>query len=124
MCWIDKESVRQILKIRDKYKINTFIETGTFRGVNTRLYSFHFKEVLSCDICDDYLKIAKEYNKDCSNVIIKRQSSCDFLKDFIERYKKQQRNDIVFIFLDAHFYDSNLSEEEKWVVVNELKVLK
>ena len=124
MCWVDKESVKQILKIRDKYNMSTFIETGTFRGINIRLYSFHFKEVFSCDICDDYLKVAKEYNKDRSNVILKKQSSCDFLKDFINRYREQKRNDIIFIFLDAHFYDPNLPLEEKWVVVNELKALK
>ena len=111
MCWIDRESVRQVLKIRDKYKINTFIETGTFRGINTRLYSFYFKEVFSCDICDDYLKIAREYNKDRSNIMFKKQSSCDFLKDFINKYKKQKRNDIIFIFLDAHFYDTNFSSK-------------
>ena len=124
MCWIDKYSVEQILKLRDKYNINTFIETGTFRGVNTRLYSYHFKNVLTCDICDDYLKIAREYNKDRSNILIKKQSSSDFLKDFIKEYYEQKREDIVFIFLDAHFYDPDLPPEEKWVVVNELKELK
>jgi len=124
MCWIDKESTRQILRIRDKYNSSTFIETGTFVGINVRLYSFYWDEVLSCDICDEYLEIARKYNSDRSNVFIKKQSSYNFLKNFVKEYKKQKREDVVFIFLDAHFYDPDLSPEEKWVVVNELKALK
>jgi len=123
MCWVDKYSVEQIVKLRDEYNISTFIETGTFRGQGARLYSFYFKNVLSCDINDDFLKISRSYNQDRNNVIIEKKSSPLFLSEFITEYYRQKRNDIIFIFLDAHFYDSSLMPNEKWVVINELKSL-
>lgn len=123
MCWVDKYSVEQIIKLKNQYNISTFIETGTFRGQGTRMYSFHFDEVLSCDINDDFLKISRAYNKDRENVVISKESSSSFLSNFVTKYYKDKRDDIVFIFLDAHFYDASLTPNEKWVVVNELKSL-
>ena len=81
MCWLDKSSIEQMLKIRDKYNISTFVETGVFKGVNARLHSFHWDEVLTCDIIDEYIAIAKDYMKDRSNVTIKKQSSPVFLRE-------------------------------------------
>ena len=124
MCWVDKKSLEQMLLLRDKYEISDFVETGSFRGVNVRYHSFHWKNVFSCDINDDYLLIAREYNKDRKNVIIEKQSSSSFLTSYVKEYKDNRRNDIVFFFLDAHFYDLELPATEKWVVLNELKALK
>lgn len=124
MSWIDKKSVEQILKLRDTFSISTFLETGTFMGINARFHSYNFKEVLSCDINEEYLKIAKEKTKSLSNVFLYRKSSPRFLTDFIEDYKEKERKDIVFIYLDAHFYDSSLPKKDKWVVKNELKALR
>ncbi len=124
MCWLDKKSLEQMAKLKDKYNISTFIETGAFKGINARYHSFHWEHVLSCDIIDEYLKIARANNRDRDNVVIEKQSSFDFLKDFIKQYHKNKREDIVFIYLDAHFYDPSLPSEEKWVVVNELEALK
>jgi len=124
MSWIDKNSIKQMLKLRDKYSISTFVETGVFKGVNIRLHSYHWDTVMSCDIVDEYIAIAEDYTKDRDNVIIRKQSSPLFLKDFIKEYNYQKRDDIIFIFLDAHFYDPDLPSDEKWVVINELKSLK
>lgn len=123
MCWVDKNSIKQMLMLRDEYSISQFVETGVFKGVNVRLHSFHWNKVLSCDISDEYISIAKNYNKDRDNVFIEKMSSPDFLRQFIKTYRYHGRKDYVFIFLDAHFYDPDLPPEEKWVVVNELKAL-
>lgn len=122
MCWLDRLSIKQILELRDEFGISTFVETGVFKGVNVRLHANNFKIVLSCDIKDSYIKEAKEKTKAFKNVKIYKKSSNIFLRDFIRKYKKDQREDIVFIYLDAHFYDPNL--REKWVVRDELKALK
>ncbi len=124
MCWLDKKSIEQMLELRDEFHISTFVETGAFKGVNAKFHSHNFKEVLTCDINDEYLKSARERMKQCKNVFIYKQSSPDFLRSFVEKYYRDGRNDIVFIFLDAHFYDPSLPPEEKWVVINELKALK
>ena len=58
MCWLDKKSIEQILKMRDDFNISTFIETGTFKGINAKVHAYNFKEVLTCDISEEYLKDA------------------------------------------------------------------
>jgi hypothetical protein len=124
MCWIDKNSVIQILKLKKEYNMDTFVETGTFKGVNTRFYSYYWENVLSCDIFEEYLSMAKNYNKDRNNVFIEKKSSGIFIKNFIKKYKEDNRNDIIFFFLDAHFYDPSLPKNKRWVIVDELKSLK
>ena len=124
MSWTDKKSIEQILKLRDELNISTFVETGTFKGINAKFHAQNFKEVLTCELLDEYFKMAKERLKNYKNVHIFKKSSPDFLKWFIKEYKQQKRTDIVFFYLDAHFYDPNLPPGQKWVVINELKALK
>ena len=52
------------------------------------------------------------------------QDSAEFLKQFIEQYKKDKREDYVIFYLDAHFYDTQLKPENRFVVLRELKALK
>ncbi len=123
MCWLDRTAIKQIIKLRDEFNISTFIETGAFMGINAKFHSHNFKDVLSCDIKEEYLKIAMEKIKKLNNVFIEKKSSPKFLKDFIKNYKKTGRKDTVFMYLDAHFYDPLLPKEDKWVVQGELKSL-
>jgi len=124
MCWLDKKAIEQILKLRDKFNISTFVETGAFMGTNARFHSYNFKQVLSCDINDEYLAIARKKTKKLGNVIIEKKSSPEFLREFIKDYEKSGKKDIVFMYLDAHFYDPLLPKKDKWVVQGELKALK
>ena len=123
MCWMDKYARNQFLKLKDEYNISTFVETGTFRGASARFYSFHFKEVLGCDIDENYINISRQYTQDRNNVIIEKTTSRDFLRNFVAQYYRDKREDIVFMFLDAHFYNPVLMPNERWVVVDELKSL-
>ena len=122
--WTDKIAVNTTLKLRDKFNVKEFIETGTFNGINARFYSNKFENVKSCEVVGSYIEIAMDKVKDLKNVIIYNRSSPVFLKEFRKRYKKEKRNDIVFIYLDAHFYDGKLSKKDKFVVLKELKALK
>jgi len=122
MSWHDKQSIEQILKLKDKYKMSTFVETGVFKGVNVRLHSFYWDVVRSCDISKEHISIAKEYVSDRDNVFIEKSNSADFLRNFVDKYNRDGRSDIVFIYLDAHFYNSIVSE--RWVVLKELASLK
>lgn len=124
MCWLDKKSIETMLKMRDDFNISTFLETGTFKGINAKVHAYNFKEVLTCDIKEEYLIDARKRLEPYKNVKVVAQSSPAFITDFIEQYNKDGRSDIVFFFLDAHFYDPALPPEEKWVVINELKALK
>ncbi len=123
MSWTDKKSIEQILKLRDRFNISTFVETGTFKGINAKFHAQNFKEVLTCELIEEYFEIAKERLRPYRNVFIYKQSSPKFLKWFIQKYNREGRKDIVFIYLDAHFYNPSLPPDKKWVVVKELKAL-
>lgn len=124
MSWCDKKSIEVINKLRDIFNVNTFIETGTFMGINAKVQSSNFNEIITCELKKEYYKKAKRKLKDLKNVSIVNASSPSFLKEFVKKYKKDKRNDIIIIYLDAHFYSPQLPQNDRFVVLSELKMLK
>ncbi len=123
MCWTDRIATANILKLKDEFKIDTAISTGTFRGADAELYSKYFKHVFSMDIDNDNLKIARKRLKSCENVRLMLRDSAEFIKGYRSGYEFTNRNDTIFFYLDAHFYNPHARPENKWIVVNELKAL-
>jgi hypothetical protein len=121
--WTDKKAIETILKLRDKFKVKTFVETGTFKGINARLFSRFFQEVKTCEIDKKLALKAKDSLRDLDNVTVTWCKSEDFLKRFVEDYDIKERDDIVIFYLDAHFYDSKLPKKERFVILRELKAL-
>lgn len=122
MSWTDKKSIEQIKKFRDTFNIETFIETGTFRGFNAFHHSYNFKHVYSCELVDEYYKLSKtalDWYK-LKNVNLFKIDSPKFLNIIKQLFTE----DIIFIYLDAHFYDPSLPKEDRWVVLKELDALK
>lgn len=115
MSWTDKKAIEHIKKIRDIFKIKTFVETGTFKGVNAQLQSKHFKRVLTCENNQDFFLQAYKRLKDIKNVFMFFENSPDFLKRF-------NHSEPLLFYLDAHFYDKNL--KNKFVVLEELENLR
>ena len=111
MAWADGISTEQFLKLRDEFNIKTFIETGTFKGVNAKFYSQYWDEVITCEIDEKYFRISEVRLSGCSNVTLLNQSSSYCLRDFCKSYKKQKRTDTVFFYLDAHFYDPSFQKK-------------
>lgn len=124
MSWTDKRAVETMKQLRDAFKVKTFVETGTFKGINARLHAKNFQEVITCELIKDYFLISQEKLKMYPNVKIVNLSSPEFLKQFSDEYKKAGRIDIIMFYLDAHFYDSNLPKEKRFVVLDELRALK
>lgn len=123
--WFDKNAIEQTLELRAQFKISTFIETGTFRGVNILFHSYKFKQVYGVEIDEFYAQISRHRVRSRENVIVFHMSSDEFLTKFISYYKMMGRTDTVLIYLDAHFYNPTAkTKEERWVVINELKALK
>ena len=113
MSWTDKKSVEVIKFLRDKYKIDTLVETGTFKGINARLHSNNFISVLTCEKNYEYYEEAIKNLKDCKNVICVNESSPDFLHHLSIGPR--------MFYLDAHFYDPEIPPgEDKFVVLKEL----
>lgn len=124
MSWTDRIATNQILKLKDEFDIQTAVATGTFIGADTELYAKHFKEVYTMDIKQAYLDIAKMRLMGYTNITFARIDSWEFIELFVESYNMMGDSDIVYFFLDAHFYDPSLLHEDKWVVIKELQALK
>lgn len=122
--WFDKIAVEQTLKLRDKFQIKTYLETGTFRGLNIKFWSYYFDEVFGCELNEEYYKISIDRIRDRKNIRLYNVSSEIFLSLFVKEYKKQSREDIIFIYLDAHFYNPDLRKKKRFVVLDELSALR
>lgn len=122
--WFDKIAVEQTLKLRDKFQIKTYLETGTFRGLNIKFWSYYFDEVLGCEFNEEYYKISIDKVRDRKNIRLYNVSSEIFLNLFLKEYKEQSRKDMVLIYLDAHFYNPNLKKEKRFLVLDELSALR
>jgi len=72
---------------------------------------------------EEYYLHSKAKLEKYPNVRVFHQSSPDFLRDFVEKYRKDGRKDIIFVYLDAHFYDPTLPPEKRFVVLDELRAL-
>jgi hypothetical protein len=125
MSWTDKKVIEQITKLRDLYKSDYLVETGTFMGVNAAVHAHNFKYVFTCELVEEYYNKANKRLKQFSNVTTINQSSVSFLKDIVNIFKAVF---IIYgtrpiIYLDAHFYDPALPKEDRFVVLKELKSL-
>ncbi len=116
MSWTDKKSVEVIKYLRDKYDIKTFIETGAFKGINARLHSKNFDTIMTCENNKTYFNEAFENLRNYNNVVVVRENSPLFLKRLL-------LNTYIF-YLDAHFYNPNLSKKDRFVVLKELENMK
>lgn len=134
MCWVDKGSIKHIKQVGDKFKVKTFVETGTFLGMNITAHSNNFDNLFSCEIVKEYYnkaidKIHKYWLKNNikSTPTILNESSKSFLKWFLKLHKlnPKEYGKYIIYYLDAHFYDPKLPKGKgKFVVLDELKALK
>jgi hypothetical protein len=120
MSWTDLKSLEQIKKLRDRFDIKVYVETGTFRGQGTTVNSGIFDTVLTVEINREYYLNAKCRMLNLTNVYQTLASSPDYLRSISPALKTAGT---VMFFLDAHFYDATLPLEDRLIVMQELKAL-
>lgn len=124
MSWTDKQSLATIKQLRDDFKIKHFIETGTYKGINADVHSKNFDYVFTCDINTTSLNEAQARLDSKPNVYVFNSPSVLTIGAARQFYDKNKREDILFFYLDAHFYDSRLPKDKRFVVLDELEALK
>jgi hypothetical protein len=92
---------KEILQLRDRFFINTAIETGTCLGATTKFLARHFQKVFSIEINAEYLEIARTLIGDMPNLQTFHGASEFVLEEIIRT--KVLYNDKVIFFLDAHW---------------------
>ena len=130
MSWTDKASIEHIKKIRDIFKVKTFVETGTFKGMNVLVHKDNFECVYSCEKLKEYYNISMSKVKQLGNnktacLGLFNMDSVKFLKWFKDDQDEFCSDGNVIFYLDAHFYDKKRPKGKgKFVVLDELKALK
>lgn len=125
MWWYDRNAVETGEKLRDSFEINTFIESGTYRGINLKFWSYRFEQVIGIEADREHFWRTSHRIDGRINAKVICKDSSRFLKGFVDNYYQDSRNDIVLIYLDAHFYypREKKTKEERWVVLRELIAL-
>ncbi len=89
----------------DDWQDKTCLEIGTNRGYTTRILSFLFKKVISCEYDWDLLKFAEDVNKDRDNI--------EFLQRDVYQTNWEFKNiDVVFIDC-VHDYPNVMHDIQK-----------
>lgn len=103
---IDPEFVRSVLRLRDDFGLQNFVETGTYEGLTSWVMSPHFDRVFTCDI--QSLSRRLEFWL-AGNIVYRTSPSLKFLEE-----KKDEIQSHSLFFLDAH-------GAERWPLLDELK---
>lgn len=122
LSWTDKYALETIRKLRDKFDVNFFIETGTWKGVNAAVHSGHFNYVMTCENNTDVGKTSQK-KLDKYGIKVNIMNSVEFLSTIVSSFALFSQLTPIF-YLDAHFYNTNLSKDKRFVVLDELKALK
>jgi hypothetical protein len=126
MSWTDKAAIKTILQLRDDFKIEDFVETGTFKGVNAKLHSNYFKNVITCEYNEEYFYELESKRELPNNIQVHLSDSPSFLYMYRWHYLLDSTLPPPLFYLDAHFYlpeMKNESNEKKFVILRELKAL-
>jgi hypothetical protein len=110
----DKQMVENTILLKDKFGLNTIIETGTYTGESTQLLSTMFDKVYSCELFYDRYK--QHYTELLKNDKVKliQGSSADMLPSIFDEIG----NDKFILYLDAHEYDSAPLRDELQIVAD------
>lgn len=103
----------KFLKLITDNSIKTVIETGTFRGATTKHFANWVQNVHSIEVDDNNFKIASEQLHSFPNVTLYHGSSEKVLDEILKNMSNQE---LIFIFLDAHWQEYN-------PLIDELKVI-
>jgi hypothetical protein len=91
---------QEFLKLRDRFNINTVIETGTCFGSTTKFLGKNFENVISIEINRQYLDIARKLIGAVANIDTYCGASEKVLPEIIRHEWKEKT---VMFFLDAHW---------------------
>jgi hypothetical protein len=98
----DKKIEQEFLLLRDKFNIDTAVETGTYHGTTTRWLSQHFKRVFTVEINEEYFSTAFHNLNGCGNIKMYPGNSVEVLPHILKKC-----TDKTILFLDAHWNEYN-----------------
>jgi len=110
----DNKMVENTILLRDKFGLDTIIETGTYEGKSTQLLTTLFDRVYSCELYyDTYVGYYTELLKN-DKVKLVEGSSADVLPSIFDEIG----NDKFILYLDAHESNSLPLRDELQIVAD------
>ena len=97
----------KFLEIKNKYNLDTVIETGTYHGTTTAWFSNHFKDVYTIESQDAHFEEASKRIGHIDNISMSLGDSPKFLKEILASIDDNK----TIIFLDAHWYTNPVLAE-------------
>lgn len=107
----DKVMVDTLLKLKEKFNYNIFVETGTGMGWTIKTLQPYFKKIYSCEI-NQSLWVNYDLFINNSKIEIKLGSSIEWLPIFFNEIG----DDNFFLYLDAHNLETNPILDELRIV--------
>jgi hypothetical protein len=119
---VQKKGFISIIEKHNNYKdIEVIVETGTHRGVQTKIMADTFKTVHAIELSKFYCEETKKACKNFNNVTVHNGSSVDLLPKVIREINSSP----ALFYLDAHYCSLNppipVSEFPLW---KELEIIK
>jgi hypothetical protein len=91
----------EFLRLKEIFNIETAIETGTCFGSTTQFLAMHFKRVISIEINEQYMQIARKRLDGIQNIDTYVEAS-EIILDKVLAAERSVTNNTIF-FLDAHW---------------------
>lgn len=107
------------LFIKNEYRINHFVETGTFYGETSVWASAHFKHVDTIEFSEKIYYQTKEKFKTIENIDFILGDSREALKTIVN-----EAIEPILFWLDAHWCSGNsYGEDDQCPLIDELKII-
>lgn len=97
----------KFLEIKEKFNLDTVIETGTYHGVTTEWFANNFNSVYTVECNEVYFEEAKKNISSYSNVKSYLEDSPLFLEMVLNLVDSKK----TIVFLDAHWYTNPVLKE-------------
>lgn len=109
-----------LIKLRDIFRVSTFIETGTFEGGTTERACKIFRTVHTIELSSDFYKINKEKFETNKNVFLYQGDSGKLLPSIINKI-----NEKAVFWLDGHYSAGSTAKgETNTPILEELAAIK
>jgi FkbM family methyltransferase len=107
-----------VLELRDKFRIRTLVETGTYRGESTQFAAQHFEKVITLDIREDFQAQGRERCRQFDNITYLIGDSRDLLPKIVEQLEEP-----ALFWLDAHSVAGMFGPEDDCPILEELDTI-
>jgi hypothetical protein len=103
---------KEIIKLRDFFKIKTAIETGTYLGETTKFFCDNFERVYGIEISENYYNKTAETCGNSPNLNLIKDSSVNYFNQKLKEISENEKN--ILFYLDAHW-------DNYWPLRDEIK---